>query len=79
MLEAIIFVMVPPSTEAALSRAVADYLIQRYFAEEAIFHFVRMLTATNVKLACHWARLRLLQIPREDIDLEENYAEYLLI
>ena len=73
MLEGIIFVMLLPSTEAALSRELADYLDGRYFAEKAILNVVHMLTATNVKLARRWARLRMLHVSQEDIDLEENY------
>jgi len=70
MLEGIIFVMLLPSTEAALSRELADYLDGRYFAEKAILNVVHMLTATNVKLARRWARFEMLETPEDDIHLE---------
>jgi len=71
MLEAIIFVMLLPSTEAALSREVADYLVGEYFAEEAIFNVVRMLTVKGVKQSRRWARSRMLEIPDDGIYLED--------
>ena len=58
MLEDIIFVMLLPLTKADLSREVADYLVGEYFAEEAIFNGVGVLTAKNVKQWRRWDSIK---------------------